>query len=329
MWRINLRSQPSRPAPPYDPAVEAWLDSLPPPTAKPSSKELQQWRLTDYHGLGWSVFVTCNVLRTASLLVALSVIGIIASVTAGRQGPLGAFERLVPVLVVCPVVALWNTAELVVAGLRRDGGIPPKLHIGVDGVLFLGVATATGTLLVDVICGITDFGAIFDTAGEEIASICLLIVMMVIHSFLLFFFICHYVESVRNRSTTPATTGPGVVPQYAENSGPWPSAEYTASNTGPHATPEALKALPITSTLELRDSYQKPHYKTQVIDVPSQPGPATGLPPAAVLEGTALAQAMSGLWDVEAKSPHQTRWSGSDEKTVSGNAVQSVGGYWM
>jgi hypothetical protein len=76
------------------------------------------------------------------------------------------------------VVALWNTAELVVASLRRDGGIPPKLHIGVDGALFLGVATATGTLLVDIICGISDFGSLFTTAGEEIASICLLIIMM-------------------------------------------------------------------------------------------------------------------------------------------------------
>jgi hypothetical protein len=111
MWSINLRSQPSRPAPPYDPAVEAWLDSLPPPTAKPSSKELKQWRLTDYHGLGWSVFVTCNVLRTASLLVALSVMGIIASVAAGRQGPFYASERLVPVLVVVSCLAACREFE--------------------------------------------------------------------------------------------------------------------------------------------------------------------------------------------------------------------------
>ena len=100
MWRINLRSQPSRPSPPFDPIVEAWLDSLPPPVVKPSSRELRQWRLTNYHGLGWSVFVICLVLRAASLAVALSVTGIIASVIAGRHGPFNAIDRLVPIVVV-------------------------------------------------------------------------------------------------------------------------------------------------------------------------------------------------------------------------------------
>ncbi|KAK3297145.1 uncharacterized protein B0H64DRAFT_119154 [Chaetomium fimeti] len=326
MWRINLRSQPSRPSPPFDPAVEAWLDSLPPPTTKPSAKELQQWRLTDYHGLGWTVFVTCNVLRTASLIIALTVTGIIGPVAAGRQGPLYGLERLVPILVVCPVVALWNTAELVVASLRRDGGIPPNVHVGVDGVLSLGVATATGMLLVDVICGISDFGPVFNTAGQEIASVCLLVIMMVIHSFLLFFFICNYVESIRGR-TAAASTGQTMVPQYAQNAGPWPYATYTASNKGPLATSELLKPSPLTSTLEMRDSYPKPCYGTPGFGVASQPGPATQLPPAAVLEGAAIAQAMSGLWDVETKPPHQVGWSGSGEKTVSSHAVQSIGGY--
>jgi hypothetical protein len=109
MWRISLPSQPSRPSPPFDPVVEAWLDSLPPPTAQPSVKELRQWKLTNYHGLGWSVFVVCNVLRSASLAVALSVTGIIASVVAGRQDPIYALERLVPVLVV--VCSLPSTPE--------------------------------------------------------------------------------------------------------------------------------------------------------------------------------------------------------------------------
>jgi hypothetical protein len=150
----------------------------------------------------------------------------------------------------------------------------------------------------------------------------------VIHSFLLFFFICNYVESIKMRSATPATTGPGILPQYAQHSVPWPAAEYTASNKGPQLTSEAIKSVPVTTTLELRDSYQKPYYRTQVFDIPSQPGPATRLPPAAVLEGAALAQAMSGLWDVEPKSPHQTtRWSGSDEKTLNGNAIQSIERY--
>lgn len=100
MWRIKLGSQPSRPSPPFDPIVEAWLESLPLPTTKPSSKELKQWRLSNYHGLGWSVFVICIVLRTASLTIALPVTGVIASVIAGRRGPFNAIERLLPVVIV-------------------------------------------------------------------------------------------------------------------------------------------------------------------------------------------------------------------------------------
>lgn len=67
---------------------------------------------------------------------------------------------------------------MVFARVRRDGGISPNVHVVVDGVLFLGVATAAGSLLVDVICGFTDFPATFDTAAEEISSACLLIVIM-------------------------------------------------------------------------------------------------------------------------------------------------------
>jgi hypothetical protein len=100
MLGINLRLSPSRPPPPPDPLVEAWLDSLPPPTARPSLKELRQWRLTNYHGLGRSVFVTCLIIRAISLAVALSVMGMIASVVAGRPGPFSVLGRLVPVLVV-------------------------------------------------------------------------------------------------------------------------------------------------------------------------------------------------------------------------------------
>lgn len=95
-----MRSTPSRPPPPFDPLVEAWLDSLPPPTAKPSLKELKQWRLNDYHGLGRNVFVTCLILRIISLAIAGTVTSIIASVVAERQGPFYAVERLVPLLVV-------------------------------------------------------------------------------------------------------------------------------------------------------------------------------------------------------------------------------------
>lgn len=78
----------------------------------------------------------------------------------------------------CPLIALWNTAEFIVTYTLRDGGIPPKIHVAVDSVLFLGVSTAMGTLLVDVISGVTEFGSTFNSAGEEITSICLLVVLM-------------------------------------------------------------------------------------------------------------------------------------------------------
>jgi len=100
MWGVDLWSPPPRPPPPCDPVVEAWLDSLPPPPTKPSTKELRQWRLTDYHGLGRNVFVICLVLRAISLVAALVVTGIIASVVGGRAGGFTAADRLVPILVV-------------------------------------------------------------------------------------------------------------------------------------------------------------------------------------------------------------------------------------
>ncbi len=106
MWRINLPSLPSRPTPHLDPAVEAWLDSLPPPTTKPSIKELRQWRLNNYHGLGRSVFVTCIILRAASFAIAVSATGVIASVVVLRHRPYDVIERLVPVLVVVGSAAL-------------------------------------------------------------------------------------------------------------------------------------------------------------------------------------------------------------------------------
>ncbi|KAK4100202.1 hypothetical protein N658DRAFT_428391 [Parathielavia hyrcaniae] len=296
MLGINVQSPPSRPAPPSDPLVEAWLDSLPPPTIRPSPKELRQWKLTNYHGLGSSVFVTCLILRGISLVVALSVTVIIAGVAAGRPGPLYARDRLVPVLVVCPIITLWTSAELVTAWLLQDGGIAPKIHLFVDGVIFLGVATATGMLLVDLICGLVDCPATFVSASDEIASVCLMVVLMIIQSFLLFFFICSYVDNARRRSK--AMAGGLTTPRYANVTAPRPETRESAATAGPPLAmlePLNLGKLTTTITLEELDPY------------PSQRRPAAGTyshheasiqtPPAAALESSALALAMSGLWD--------------------------------
>ena len=78
----------------------------------------------------------------------------------------------------CPIVALWNMTEFVAACLLADGGLPPKVHVVGDGVLFLGVAIAMGMLLVDVVCGLIDYPSMFRTAAQEISVACLLIVMM-------------------------------------------------------------------------------------------------------------------------------------------------------
>lgn len=111
MWRINLPSLPSWPTPHFDPVVEAWLDSLPPPTTRPSIRELRQWRLNNYHGLGRSVFITCIILRAASFAIAVSATGVIASVVAQSHRPFDVLQRLVPVLVVVgsPVLHINQT----------------------------------------------------------------------------------------------------------------------------------------------------------------------------------------------------------------------------
>lgn len=101
MWGFNLRSpRPSRSAPIFNPVIEAWLDTVPPPTAEPSSGELKQWRrLGNYHGLGRTAFVTCIILRAVSLVIALAATGIISSVVAGNHGQYYARDRMIPVLV--------------------------------------------------------------------------------------------------------------------------------------------------------------------------------------------------------------------------------------
>lgn len=52
------------------------------------------------------------------------------------------------------------------------------MHMWADGLVFLGAATATSILLVNIICGIADFGAVYDSAAQEISSACLMIILM-------------------------------------------------------------------------------------------------------------------------------------------------------
>ncbi|KXX77621.1 hypothetical protein MMYC01_204402 [Madurella mycetomatis] len=193
MRGFSLRQLPTRPASTFNPLVEAWLDSLPPPAVKPSRRELRQWRLRNVDSLGRDFFLTSILTRSISFALATAVTAIVLSIVVGKSGPLHALDRLLPALVVCPLTALWDVAEFITACFLRyngirDRGIPPDIHVWVDVALFLGVATATGLLLVDIIIGICDYGPHFDPLAEEIASACLLVFLMIIHSFLLFFF---------------------------------------------------------------------------------------------------------------------------------------------
>ncbi|KAL2268924.1 hypothetical protein VTJ83DRAFT_3770 [Remersonia thermophila] len=313
MWGNKSRLQPSRPPPPFDPFVEAWLESLPLPAVKPSRKELRQWKLTDYHGLGKSVFVTCLILRAASLVVALTVTVLTASVVARRPAVREAHERLVPCLVVCPMVALWNIAEFAVAYVVRDGGLSPNFHVVVDSLLFVGVATAMGTLLVDVICGVTEFGASFSSASEEIACVCFLVALMVIHSFLLFFFVCNFVENKR-RQLQPRVTHRAVVPHYAQAARYGPHAGLSGEGIQPPAARDALKRGPMMTAIEMdefRVSRQHHHGFGTVSPPLATPAihettTANSLAAdAGASERAAVAQAMSGLWDVGGKPSYQ------------------------
>ena len=140
-----------------------------------------------------------------------------------------------------------------------------------------------------------------------------------IHSFLLFFFICNYVESKRRKSESAA--GQVRVPRYAHAS-PWPTARHTASNAGPLAASDAPKPAPITTTLELKEYDLKPQHETPGFGISVHPKPETALPPAAALESTALAQAMSGLWDVEADLASPPR---GHEEAISSQGDHSMG----
>jgi hypothetical protein len=205
MRRFVLRLPPTRPAAVFNPDIEDWLDSLPPPTAKPSTSELRQWRLGDPTGLGRDFFVTCLITRVISLAVATTVIAIVLPIIVGRSRAGFSIDCLLPVLVVssvartvepsplsfskltvriqCPIVALWNIAELIAVCLFHyrgtgDRGISPSIHAWVDGLVFVGVASATGLLVVDVIIGVGNYGTRYDSLSKEIASITLLVLLM-------------------------------------------------------------------------------------------------------------------------------------------------------
>lgn len=151
----------------------------------------------------------------------------------------------------------------------------------------------------------------------------------VIHSFLLFFFICNYVDSTRRKPE--AAAGRSALPRYGQDATRWPGARHSANRAGLLTTRRALKHGQITTTMEMEEFDPKPHhYEERGSGIALHPKPTTGLPPAATYEGAALAQAMSGLWDVDGESPSQLRPPRRYEEAVDFEADQkspSMGRY--
>ncbi|KAK3936629.1 hypothetical protein QBC46DRAFT_452570 [Diplogelasinospora grovesii] len=196
------RPQP-RPAPPHDPAVESWLNTLPPSTVKPSPEELRQWKLDDDGDAGKGWFIAAIILRVLSLVFALTTTFLNLSFIASKEPSVE--QRIIAVLVVCPAIAVWDAAEFVTLCVLQGRGISHNVHVWAYSLLFIAAATATANLVVDVIDGITEYGPYgkHSVAAKEIAATCLMIGLMVIQSFFIFFFVCHTIEKREKRRTTP------------------------------------------------------------------------------------------------------------------------------
>lgn len=98
-------------------------------------------------------------------------------------------------LVVAPIIITWNTAEFITICIRKSRGIPAVYYAWADGILFVGIATTTGIVLVDLIIGIATLGQIYDdTLTKGIVEVAMLLLLMVIHSFLFFNYFCHKLD---------------------------------------------------------------------------------------------------------------------------------------
>jgi hypothetical protein len=136
----------------------------------------------------------------------------------------------------------------------------------------------------------------------------------VIHSFLLFFFICSYADSKRRKSRQAAGQ---LTPQYAHMAALWRDDRHTTGEAEPPATPLPLKLGHITATVELQEFDHEPRYGPPEIEISLHQTTSPERPPAVVLENAMLAQATSGLWDLGAESPYHARPPRIYEQTIS------------
>lgn len=125
-----------------------------------------------------------------------------------------------------------------------------------------------------------------------------------IHSFLLFFFVCSYADSKRRKSKEAVVQ---LTPQYAYMAALWRDGRHSTDKAEPPTTPPGLKLGHITTTVELQEFGQKPHYESPQFGISVHQTASPEQPPPVDLESAMLAQAMSGLWDVGAESPYHAR----------------------
>lgn len=192
------RRPPPRPPPVPNPLVESWLDSLPSSIINSSAQEFSHWRLNEEESLRRGWFIAGITLRALSLSLAIAITSITLSIIDDWNGGF-VFDRMTSVLVVCPIIIIWDAAEFMTLCFHRDRGILPKIHAVLDGLLFLGAATTTAIILVDLIAawGGSGFGPNFQI--REVVQVCLLVILMLIHSFLFFFFICRRLDDWAKR----------------------------------------------------------------------------------------------------------------------------------
>ncbi|KAH8882247.1 hypothetical protein GQ53DRAFT_753739 [Thozetella sp. PMI_491] len=208
--RHSLKRPAPRPPPPFFPAVESWLDGIP-TSKKPSREELRQWDLGSGTGRSGSRFWVPVILRAFSLLCALIII--VITLTTLRF-PWVNQSYLPAVLVPACVIATWDSVEFLLLCLRGDKGLPSKVHIFVDAVLFMGAATAATYVFMEVVHDLLStrtVGALMDT---DIADAAFLIGLMIIHSVLFFFYACTCLD----RSSGPRPSRPQVT--YLPNGEP-------------------------------------------------------------------------------------------------------------
>ncbi|KAK3686093.1 hypothetical protein B0T22DRAFT_241113 [Podospora appendiculata] len=106
-----------------------------------------------------------------------------------------------------PITVAWDLIEFIVICAQRGKGIAPEIHVWVDGIICLGTACATLLLWTDIMLGgIGILGSLYVDRKEhlpkEIGVAAMLLILLILHSFQFFLYICRNREK-REKKTTP------------------------------------------------------------------------------------------------------------------------------